>query len=101
MGNDLPFSRIAAILFTDIVGSVQLKESMGAVAYATALAQHDEAFRNLCAKIDGTVVKDTGDGFVATFPTVSAAVTLSASRCFVYDRRIGSGRGCGGHARCS
>src|SRR5687768_3985949 len=70
-------SRIAAILFTDIVGSVQLKENLGAFNYATKLATHDEAFHNLCARIDGAVVKDTGDGFVATFDTVSAAVNTA------------------------
>jgi serine/threonine-protein kinase len=85
-------SSIAAILFTDIVGSVQLKEELGAVAYGSMLTEHDEAFNGLCQRIDGSLVKDTGDGFVATFPTVSAAVSTALRFQYALNQNAVSGK---------
>jgi serine/threonine-protein kinase len=61
-------------LFTDIVGSTQLKSRIGSLAYWGLLQRHNELFEGICARFNCIELKHTGDGFFATFPTASDAV---------------------------
>jgi predicted ATPase/class 3 adenylate cyclase len=70
-----------AFLFTDIAGSTRLWETLP-VAMADALVRHDGILRYAIESSAGTVVKTTGDGMMAVFPTADDAVgaTIEAQR---------------------
>jgi len=68
-------SRLLVLMFTDLVGSVELKNRLGANAYTSLIARHDRLFREIVgAGTDNRVIQDTGDGFLAGFATTSDAV---------------------------
>ena len=52
-------------LFTDIVDSTKLLETLGAEKWKRLLARHDEIVRERIVESGGEVVKKTGDGFFA------------------------------------
>ena len=62
------------MLFTDLVGSTDLKRRLGDVVAARAMAAHDVLFRNCLKQHNGTEQDDAGDGFFATFAVPSDAV---------------------------
>lgn len=71
-------SRLLVVLFTDVVGSTDLKSKLGAVAYGALAARHDQIFHALIAAVPGAeLLKDLGDGFMATFETASQAVLVA------------------------
>jgi class 3 adenylate cyclase len=66
------------LLFTDIVGSVDLKLRLGGATAARLIGRHDALFRECLAGIEGAkLLKDTGDGFLARFVTASDAVSAA------------------------
>ena len=70
-----PASRLMVLLFSDIVGSTDLKNRLGTVEYAELLSRHDQIFRQIIESTPGAhILKDTGDGFFASFATASDAV---------------------------
>src|SRR4051794_908115 len=71
----VPPSRLMVLMFTDVVGSVDLKGRIGTAAYAEALQRHDNVFRKLILSSPGSeILTDTGDGFFACFASASEAV---------------------------
>ncbi len=71
-------SRLMVLMFTDIVGSVELKGRLGAAVYTDMIARHDRLFRECMSKRAGArIVQDTGDGFLASFDTASDAVVAA------------------------
>ncbi|MCC6908722.1 MAG: tetratricopeptide repeat protein [Phycisphaerales bacterium] len=71
-------TRLVVLLFSDIVGSVQLKSRLGDAEAARIIGRHDAIFRRVFEHAgDGEILKDTGDGFLARFNTVSSAVNFS------------------------
>jgi predicted ATPase len=62
-----------AFLFTDIAGSTQLWERLPD-AMTLALEQHDAILRDAIETARGQVVKATGDGLMAVFPTAADGV---------------------------
>ncbi len=72
MSVSLP-SGLVTFLFTDIEGSTQLWERYP-VAMKTALGQHDGLIHQAVAAHRGQVVKTTGDGFFAVFPSTPDAL---------------------------
>src|SRR5262249_38699249 len=63
-----------SILATDIVGSTALAESLGDQRWLTVLQAHNQAIRREISSHRGTEVKQSGDGFVATFRSARDAV---------------------------
>ena len=63
-------------LFTDIESSTRLWEEH-AGEMPRALARHDELLRNAVSSHEGRIVKTTGDGMVAVFPTTRSAVAAA------------------------
>jgi class 3 adenylate cyclase len=78
MRDDLP-SGTVTFLFTDVEGSTRLLHSLGAEAYAEALAEHRRVIREACAFEGGVEVDTQGDAFFFAFPTAPAALTAAAS----------------------
>ncbi|MDQ4071323.1 MAG: hypothetical protein M3088_00405, partial [Actinomycetota bacterium] len=83
-------------LFSDIVDSTKLLETLGAEKWKKLLARHDQLVREAIVETGGEVVKHTGDGFFASFegakPAVEAAVAIQRAldgEIFAPDVRIG------------
>lgn len=66
----------ATVLFSDMVGSTELRTRLGEEAADELRVAHDELLRSAISAHRGTVVKHTGDGVMATF---SAAVDAVAA----------------------
>lgn len=69
-----PRTSLQAFLFTDIVGSTDLKRRMGDAEAAHAIEAHNAAFRECVGEFGGVEQDNAGDGFFATFPVPSAAL---------------------------
>ena len=61
-------------LFTDIVGSTRLLETLGNDKWRKLLGRHNELIEQQIAGSGGEVVQQTGDGYFATFATPRAAL---------------------------
>ena len=68
---------LAAVLFTDIVGSTQRLTETGDAAWRSILARHDERARSEVSRYGGRYVGSTGDGLFATFDGPARAVTCA------------------------
>ncbi len=73
---------IRTVLFTDVVNSTTLTQSLGDKAALAILGVHDTIVRDALSTLGGREVKHTGDGIMASF--VSAA---SAVRCAIQIQR--------------
>jgi class 3 adenylate cyclase len=87
-------------LFTDIVNSTRLLETLGDERWRKLLAQHDMLVRAQIVERGGEVIKQTGDGFFASFDdprgAIDAAVAIQRalrSEVFAPDVRIGAHAG--------
>jgi class 3 adenylate cyclase len=74
---------LATILFTDIVGSTQLAESLGDGRWRDLLESHHDIVRSELARHRGSEVDTAGDGFLATFDgparAIRAGVAIAAA----------------------
>jgi class 3 adenylate cyclase len=61
-------------LFTDIVDSTRLLDTLGGDKWKRLLERHNELIRERIAEYGGELVKQTGDGFFASFENPRAAV---------------------------
>ena len=67
-------SAVRAVLFTDICGSTVFTQELGDDASTALVKEHDGIVRRTLVEHHGTEVKHTGDGIMASFRSVSAAV---------------------------
>jgi class 3 adenylate cyclase len=65
---------LRAVMFTDLVGSTQISSRDGDAAAMELLERHDLIVREALSSHGGREVKHTGDGILASFGQVSAAV---------------------------
>ncbi|HXH60385.1 MAG TPA: adenylate/guanylate cyclase domain-containing protein [Fimbriimonadaceae bacterium] len=80
--------RLAAIMFTDMVGFSALTQRDEALALRL-LGEHNDIFREVLAKYEGREVKSTGDGFLIEFPSALEAVKCAiAVQQAVHDRNL-------------
>jgi len=70
-------SGTVTFLFTDIEGSTRLLHSLGADAYAGALASHRRILRQAFDAHGGVEVDTQGDAFFVAFPTAPAALAAA------------------------
>ena len=63
-----------AILFTDLEGSTQLTQRLGDAGAMAVLRRHDEVVGQALAQTKGSEVKHTGDGIMASYPSVTGAL---------------------------
>jgi class 3 adenylate cyclase len=66
-------------VFTDIVDSTKLLETLGDESWRELLAQHDELVRARILERGGAVIKQTGDGFFASFEDPAAAIEAAVA----------------------
>ena len=67
-------SAVRAVLFTDICGSTEFTQTFGDDAATVLVKEHDAVVREVLESRGGHEVKHTGDGIMASFNAVSAAV---------------------------
>jgi class 3 adenylate cyclase len=65
---------LAAILFTDFVGSTERLSALGDLAWRNLLDSHDVVARTVVEQHRGQLVKMTGDGVLATFDGPGRAI---------------------------
>jgi class 3 adenylate cyclase len=65
---------LAAVLFTDIVGSTESAARMGDARWQLLLDDHNRAVRSELDRFGGREIKIIGDGFLATFDGPARAV---------------------------
>src|SRR5215469_10997498 len=73
---------IRTILFTDVVNSTTLTQSLGDEAALAILGVHDTVVRDALAALGGREIKHTGDGIMASFVSAAGAV-----RCAIQIQR--------------
>jgi class 3 adenylate cyclase len=66
-------------LFTDIVNSTKLLETLGDEKWKRLLGRHNELVRERIAETGGEVIKHTGDGFFASFSNPKAALEAAVA----------------------
>ena len=65
---------LATVLFTDIVGSTERAATGGDRRWRSLLDEHDSAVRHEITRFRGREIKNTGDGFFASFDGPARAV---------------------------
>jgi pimeloyl-ACP methyl ester carboxylesterase len=84
---------LRTILFTDIVGSTERAAAMGDERWHALLDRHDDVTRSTVELHGGQVVKNTGDGHLATLVMAQAAPSEIMVSSTVRDLVTGSGIG--------
>jgi class 3 adenylate cyclase len=72
---------LGAILFTDIVDSTALAESLGPARWRELVGMHNESIQFELDRFRGRLIKTTGDGVLALFDGSERAVRAAASIC--------------------
>jgi class 3 adenylate cyclase len=70
---------LAAVLFTDVVGSTEHLSKLGDRAWRDVLDHHDVTARQLVEQHAGRLLKTTGDGILATFDGPGRAIRCAAA----------------------
>jgi len=70
---------MAVVLFTDLVGSTELRARVGEEAAEGLRRMHDRLLAQAVEANSGRVVKGLGDGIMATFAGVSDAVAAAVA----------------------
>jgi class 3 adenylate cyclase len=81
-GADARDPGIRTILFTDVVNSTTLTQSLGDEAALAILGVHDTIVRDALSALGGREIKHTGDGIMASFVSTAGAV-----RCAIQIQR--------------
>ena len=72
---------LGTILFTDIVDSTALAESLGPARWRELVAVHNERIQFELDRFRGRLVKTTGDGVLAMFDGSERAIRAGAAMC--------------------
>lgn len=88
-------SRLLVLLFTDIVGSVSLKDRDGERVYCESLIHIERSVRAVIDQIEhASVLNDTGDGCLIAVPTAQAGVQCALDILERIDATDWSAMGC-------
>jgi class 3 adenylate cyclase len=81
-GRDAGDPGVRTVLFTDVVNSTILTQSLGDEAALALLGVHDTIVRDALSALGGREVKHTGDGIMASFVSPASAI-----RCAIQIQR--------------
>ena len=70
---------VATVLFTDLVGHTEMMSRLGDERGRDVLREHERITRDLLAANGGKEVKTMGDGFMASFVSVTKAVACAVA----------------------
>src|SRR2546423_180452 len=82
----------ASVLFTDLVGSTELRGRLGEEAADELRRKHDQLLAQAVEANNGRVIKGLGDGIMATFAGASDAVSAAVAIQQAVDRLNRSGK---------
>ena len=68
---------LTTLLFTDIAGSTHVASALGDIEWRHRLERHDSEIRRELRYQGGLELNTSGDGFLAEFPTATAAVAAA------------------------
>jgi len=68
---------VTTVIFTDMVGSTDLTQSIGDDMAQEAVRRHNTIVRNALRDFQGREIKHTGDGIMASFASASHAIDAS------------------------
>ena len=79
-----PLGGLRTVLFTDLVGHTEMMQRLGDERGRAVLREHERITRETLAAYDGAEVKTTGDGFMASFGSVTKAMdcAIALQRAF-------------------
>jgi class 3 adenylate cyclase len=80
-------SGFRAILFTDLVGHTAMMHRLGDDKGRDVLREHETITRRLLKENGGAEVKTMGDGFMASFPSVTKGVECAIALQKAFDER--------------
>ncbi|NQU56878.1 MAG: adenylate/guanylate cyclase domain-containing protein, partial [Rhodospirillales bacterium] len=66
------------VLFTDIAGSTNMTQTMGDAVAQQVVRAHNRIVRDALSQFNGTEIKHTGDGIMASFSTTSNGIDAAA-----------------------
>ena len=69
----------ASVMFTDVVGSTSLSQSMGDGAWSQVITRHFAAVEDIAAQNGGSVIKTVGDGGMYVFTSGTAALRAAVA----------------------
>lgn len=72
-------SRTGTVVFTDIVGSTSLSESMGDTAWSMTVGRHFDELRTTVDSHDGRTIKTLGDGAMFVFDAAASALRAATA----------------------
>jgi class 3 adenylate cyclase len=83
-GPEAPASAFRTVLFTDLAGSTAMMRRLGDEAGREVLREHERITREVLKEHRGAEVKTMGDGFMASFSSVTRAVecAIALQRAF-------------------
>jgi class 3 adenylate cyclase len=92
--------RVTTVLFTDLVGHTEMMQRLGDDKGRDVLREHERITRELLKEYGGAEVKTMGDGFMASFGSVTRAMdcAIALQRAFAAWGQEGAGGRAGGHA---
>lgn len=88
MGGE-PVLDTVSVLFTDLVGSTELRSRLGEDGADVVRRAHDALIAEAVAGHGGRVVKGLGDGFLATFGSAARATNAAVAIQQAFDRPVG------------
>jgi class 3 adenylate cyclase/tetratricopeptide (TPR) repeat protein len=80
-------SSVAAVLFTDLVGSTELMARLGDAAFDALRGKHFACLGTVVKSHGGVEVKNTGDGILATFTSAVDALATAVAAQQAVDRQ--------------
>ncbi len=83
-------SSFRTVLFTDIVGHTEMMSRLGDEAGRDVLREHERITRDVLKANGGTEVKTMGDGFMASFGSVTKAVECAIAFQKAFEERNNS-----------
>jgi class 3 adenylate cyclase len=82
-----PTSGFRAILFTDLVGHTEMMRRLGDEKGRAVLREHESVTRDILKQYSGSEVKTMGDGFMASFTSVTKGVECAIALQKAFDER--------------
>ena len=77
----MPDRVLSTIMFTDIVSSTEEAARLGDTEWRSLLEHHNEVVRSHLEHFDGREIKQTGDGFLSSFPSPAQAIRCAVAIC--------------------
>ena len=81
---------VRTVLFTDLVGHTEMMQRLGDEKGREVLREHERVTRQVLRQHCGVEVKTMGDGFLASFSSVTNAVQCAIALQRAFDQRNGS-----------